>query len=120
MNERARLNQQLFNQAVSLGHSPQPGMGGGGGRFTNYLRSLIAQGPVNRTPTPATTPPPAPEIIKPPTQRQATQSSVGQGVRQARGSKKRTRLSDLRISRPRVNTQLAIGAGGTGLNIGGY
>ena len=118
MNERARLNEQLFNQAVSLGHSPQPGMGGGGGAFTNYLRSLIAQGPVNKTPAP--TPPPAPKIIKPPVQRQATQSSVGQGVRSARGSKKRTRLSDLRISRPRVNTQLAIGAGGTGLNIGGY
>ena len=118
MNARARLNQQLFNQAVSLGHSPVPGMGGGGGRFTDYLRGLIAQGPVNKTPAP--TPPPAPAIVKPPVQRQATQSSVGQGVRQARGSKKRTRLSDLRISRPRVNTQLAIGAGGTGLNIGGY
>jgi len=86
---------------------------------TSAAQTMGISIPAASTP-PAPTPPPAPEIIKPPVQRQATQSSVGQGVRQARGSKKRTRLSDLRISRPRVNTQLAIGAGGTGLNIGGY
>ena len=65
-------------------------------------------------------PDPKPEPPKPPTLAKATQASVGQGPRQAKGSKRRTRLSDLRIARPKVNTQLAIGAGGTGLNVGGY
>ena len=85
----------------------------------NQATSLAMGQPADGPPKPAAAPKP-PAIIKPPVQRQATQSSAGQGVRSARGSKKRTRLSDLRISRPRVNTQLAIGAGGTGLNIGGY
>ena len=70
----------------------------------------------------APAPPPLPEIIKPPKQSIATQSAAGQSVRTSRKAKKRTRLSDLRIRRPRqqVNTQLSIGAGGTGLNVGGY
>jgi flagellar motility protein MotE (MotC chaperone) len=65
-------------------------------------------------------PPPAPELIKPPKQSIATQAGAGQSVRTSRKSKKRTRLSDLRIRRPRINTSLSIGAGGTGLNVGGY
>ena len=71
-------------------------------------------------PQPAPTQPPAPKIPKPPVQAQSTQASVGQGVRRPKKSQVRTRLSDLRIQRPRINTALAIGAGGTGLNVGGY
>ena len=82
---------------------------------TSLALGLPADGPPKPAPTPA---PPKPK--KPPVQKQTTQASAGQGVRQAKGSKKKTTLADLRISRPRVNTQLAIGAGGTGLNIGGY
>ena len=122
-NARRRANRdRMFQQLLSVGYD-----GGTAGSIANTpnwdqtnkrFKAAMASPPGK--PQPAPTPPPAPEIIKPPVQRQATQSSVGQGVRQARGSRKRTRLSDLRISRPRVNTQLAIGAGGTGLNIGGY
>jgi flagellar motility protein MotE (MotC chaperone) len=85
--------------------------------------SAMFLGQPAQTPTPqAPTPPPTPEIIKPPKQSIATQSAAGQGVRTSRKAKKRTRLSDLRIRRPRqqVNTSLSIGAGGTGLNVGGY
>lgn len=84
--------------------------------------SAMFLGQPAQTTTPTLTPPPAPEIIKPPKQAIATQSAAGQGVRVSRKAKKRTRLSDLRIRRPRqqVNTQLSIGAGGTGLNVGGY
>jgi len=55
---------------------------------------------------------------KPPIQANATQASAGQGTRKARGSARRTSLSDLRIQRPQVNTQIALGAGGTSLNLG--
>ena len=66
------------------------------------------------TPPPAPKPPLAPVLVK------ATQASMGQGVRRPRKSSVKTRLSDLRIKRPQVNQALAIGAGGTGLNVGGY
>ena len=122
-NPQRRANRgRMFDQLLSVGYDP--GTAGSIANTPNWdetnrkFRAAMANPPGK--PQPAPTPPPAPKIVKPPVQRQATQSSVGQGVRQARGSKKRTRLSDLRISRPRVNTQLAIGAGGTGLNIGGY
>ena len=61
-NKRARLNEQLFQQAVSMGHSPNFTGRGGGGAYTNYLRSLISQGPKRSTPAP--TPPPAPAPVK--------------------------------------------------------
>jgi len=108
-------------------------------KFNRFLRRAAEQGiyvgDINQATTafqgggyptdPATqapTPPPAPALIKPPKQSIATQSAAGQSVRTSRKAKKRTRLSDLRIRRPRqqVNTQLSIGAGGTGLNVGGY
>ena len=74
----------------------------------------------NPAPVPAPTPPPMPPLIKAPKQSKATQASVGQGIRRPKKGKKKTRLSDLRISRPKVNTSLSVGSGGTGLNIGGY
>jgi hypothetical protein len=94
----------------------------------NYMRAgydqnqatALAMGlPADGPPKPPT-PPPAPQLIKPPVQPKSTQASVGQGVRSPRKAKKKTRLSDLRIRRPQVNTALSVGAGGTGLNIGGY
>ena len=109
-----------------------------GKKFNRWLRAAalagINVGDINQAsatftgqtaspaPVPALAPPPAPEIIKPPKQSIATQSAAGQSVRTSQKAKKRTRLSDLRIRRPRqqVNTQLSIGAGGTGLNVGGY
>ena len=45
---RAQQNRDLYNQAVALGHSPQAGQGGGGGRYTRYLQGLIAQGDVSK------------------------------------------------------------------------
>ena len=75
--------------------------------------------PVAPTPTPPT-PPPAPKVPLAPVQVKATQASMGQGVRRPKKSSVKTRLSDLRIKRPQVNQALAIGAGGTGLNVGGY
>jgi flagellar motility protein MotE (MotC chaperone) len=86
----------------------------------NQASAMFLGQPAQAPAAPA--PPPVPEIIKPPKQAIATQSAAGQGVRVSRKAKKRTRLSDLRIRRPRqqVNTQLSIGAGGTGLNVGGY
>ena len=70
-------------------------------------------------PTPPT-PPPALKVPLAPVQVKATQASMGQGVRRPKKSSVKTRLSDLRIKRPQVNQALAIGAGGTGLNVGGY
>ena len=102
--------------------------------FNKFLRDAAKQGifvgDINQAtqafqgggyPTPpgpeAPLPPP---MIKAPKQSKATQASVGQGVRRPKKANKKTRLSDLRISRPKVNTALSVGSGGTGLNIGGY
>ena len=100
--------------------------------LNNYIRSLPTDGSagdINQisgaflglpAPVAAPPPPPIPPLIKAPKQSKATQASVGQGVRRPKKGKKKTRLSDLRISRPKVNTSLSVGSGGTGLNIGGY
>ena len=100
--------------------------------FNNYIRSLPTDGSagdINQISASylgmpaqqqAPTRPSAPKTLKAPVQAKATQASVGQGVRRARKSSRKTRLSDLRIKRPKINTALAIGAGGTGLNVGGY
>ena len=61
------------------------------------------------------------KVPKAPTQASTTQASVGQGVRRPKKTTSKTRLSDLRIRRPRINTALAISeSSGTGLNVGGY
>ena len=102
--------------------------------FNKFLRNAAAQGiyvgDINQAtqafqgggyPTlPVPAPPAPPPMIKAPKQSKATQASVGQGVRRPKKANKKTRLSDLRISRPKVNTALSVGSGGTGLNIGGY
>jgi len=84
----------------------------------NQATSLAMGLPADGPPKPPA-PPPAPEIVKPPVQPQATQASVGQGVRRPKKTttQKKTTLSSTRVKR---NEELLIGSGGTGLNIGGY
>ena len=66
-------------------------------------------------------PKPQPEPPKPASQGVATQAAAGQGIGRPKKSKGRVSLADLRIRRPsKVNTQVALGAGGTGLNIGSF
>ena len=122
-NKRARLNQQLFNQAVSLGHSPQNfGGSGGGGAYTNYLRSLIAQGPKAKPQQAA--PPPTPEPIK---QSQAPRrldaESDGGNLKIKKKSKRKSRelakgTGQLRISRgSTAGVTAGMGASSGGINI---
>lgn len=67
-------------------------------------------------------PKPPPATPKPPTQMHATQEQAGRGTRRPT-TKKKTSLASLRIRRKKptqVNSQVALGVGGTGLNVGGY
>ena len=125
-NARRRRNRAaMFNAMIAAGHSPAAA--GAIANTSNWKKTnkrfeaamASAPGPAPVTyPTPAA--PPAPKPIAPPTQSYSTQAQVGNTVRRPRKGKKKTRLSDLRISRPSINRSLSIGAGGTGLNVGGY
>ena len=124
-NPQRRANRtNMFNQLLSVGYDP--GTAGSIANTPNWdqtnrrFQAAMANAPGRNTPAAAPTPPPAPEIPKAPVQAKATQASMGQGVRRPKKSSVKTRLSDLRIKRPQVNQALAIGAGGTGLNVGGY
>ena len=107
---RAALNQQLFNQAVSLGLSPNFTGKGGKGRYTNYLQNLIAS---YRPPTPQAPPPPPP----PPAPPQAPVNLTTERSRLQVGSSASRRR---RASQPRAKRQLSLGlssgasTGGTG------
>ena len=122
-NPQRRANRnRMFDQLLSVGYDP--GTAGSIANTPNWdqtnrrFQAAMANAPGK--PAPAPTPPPAPEIPKAPVQAKSTQASMGQGVRRPKKSQVKTRLSDLRIKRPKINTALAIGAGGTGLNVGGY
>jgi hypothetical protein len=100
---RAAINQQLFNQAVGLGLSPNFTGKGGKGRYTAYLQNLIAS---YRPPTPEPPPPPPP-----PQQIQATlEVSTGRS-RLSIGGTKRTRRSG---SQPANKRQLSFGLNAPG------
>ena len=128
-NKRRRANRAaMFNAMIAAGHSAAvagaiantPNWNKTNNRFQYAMTNAPGPAP---TPTAAPTPPPPPVIPDPPVQADATQAALGRGVRRPKKSTKRTRLSDLRIGRakgPKVNTALSIGAGGTGLNVGGY
>jgi hypothetical protein len=119
-NNRARLNEQLFNQAVSLGHSPQNfGGRGGGGAYTNYLRSLIAQGPRRQAPRP--TPPPTPAPIK---QAQAPRrldaDSDGGNLKIKKKSKRKSQALSKGTGQLRIDKGSTAGVtGGAGASSGG-
>ena len=86
----------------------------------NQATALAMGMPADGPPKPPAPPKPAP-VPKAPVQAKATQASVGQGVRQNKRAKRRTKVSDLRISRqPAAQVANANFAGGSGLNIGGY
>ena len=121
-NKRARLNEQLFQQAVSLGHSPQNfGGSGGGGAYTNYLRSLIAQGPKRQAP--AYQPPPAPAPVKQaaPPRRLDADSDGGNLKIKKKSKRKSTELAkgtgQLRINRSAAGVTSGMGAATGGINI---
>lgn len=100
---RAAINQQLFNQAVSLGLSPNFTGKGGKGRYTAYLQNLIAS---YRPPTPEPPPPPpTPQPIQSPLEVSTGRSRLSIGT-----SKKRSR----RDSQPAAKRQLSFGLNAPG------
>ena len=101
---RAALNQQLFNQAASLGLSPNFTGKGGKGRYTNYLQNLIAS---YRPPTPEAPPPPPP----PPAPPQAPVDLTSGRARLQTGSKASRRR---RASQGRAKRQLSLGLNAPG------
>ena len=119
-NKRARLNQQLFNQAVSLGHSPQNfGGSGGGGAYTNYLRSLIAQGPKRQAPAPRPAPAPAP-IKQAQAPRRLDSDNDGGNLKIKKKSKRRSQELAKGTGQLRISRGSAAGVtGGMGASTGG-
>jgi hypothetical protein len=101
---RAALNAQLFNQAVSLGLSPNFTGKPGKGRRTNYLQNLIAS---YRPPTPQAPPPPPP----PPAPPQAPVDLTSGRARLQTGSKQSRRR---RSSQGRAKRQLSLGLNAPG------
>ena len=101
---RAALNRQLYQQAISLGLNPQPGSGGGGGRYTNYLQNLISS---YRPPTPEAPPPPPP----PPAPPQAPVDLTSGRSRLQTGSKASRRR---RQRQGRAKRQLSLGLNAPG------
>ena len=118
-NKRARLNQQLFNQAVGLGHSPNFTGRGGGGAYTNYLRSLISQGPKRQAP--AYQPPAAPAPVK---QAQAPRRLDGDGDGGNLKIKKKSKRRSQELSKGTGQLRISKGStagvtGGMGASTGG-
>ena len=121
-NKRARQNEQLFNQAVALGHSPQNfGGSGGGGAYTNYLRGLIAQGRVNRNPPPQApaTPPPIKQAQAP---RRLNEDGDGGNLKIKKKSKRKNQAlskgtGQLRINKPAQGVTAAAGSSSGGINV---
>ena len=104
---RAALNAQLFNQAVSLGLSPNFTGKPGKGRRTNYLQNLIASyRPPAPTPapTPPPPPPPAPAPVK--TKKDKPRIKLKKSRRESLGIGKR--------SRSQTRVPLNTGGGSTG------
>ena len=108
MSNRARINEQLFNQAVGLGLSPNFTGKPGKGRYTAYLQNLISS---YRPPTPeAPPPPPPPQQIQAPLEVQTGRSRLAIGQ-----TKRRNRRSDA----PRNKRQLSFGLNAPGRSEGG-
>ena len=90
-------------------------------KANRQFNSAMASPPAKPVPTP--TPPTPPKPKKPPKQAMATQAAAGQGVRRPKKRRAKVKSSDLRIKRESTSSvlsPLAIGGGGTGMNLGGY
>ena len=112
-NSRARLNQQLFNQAVGLGYTPQNfGGQGGGGAYTNYLRGLIAQGPAQRSQPQSQ--PKAPDPIQPAPPPQKLGSDGGNRLKINKKSKRRRSQLSGGTTQQRINLNTSLTGSTTG------
>ena len=117
-NSRARLNEQLFQQAVGLGYSPNFTGRGGGGRYSAYLRGLIAQGPVQKPQTQSQ--PKAPDPIQTPAPQKLGSDSGNRLKINKKAKRRRSQLSG-GTTQQRINlntSSLSSSTGGVG-SVGG-